>query len=169
MPNPQKTKGKGYENDVAKFLTETYGDKFIRVPSSGAYLGGSNFDRRHTMTEGQIRSFKGDIIPPDSWNRFNCEAKFYKDFKFHLLYTSNITLDSWILETETAANPGDISIIFMKFNRIGEYVAYQANHGFETSKYTTYNPSWHLTSKTQFWTPHNTQLLKTLCTNSTQG
>ena len=26
--------------------------------------------------------FKGDIIPPDNWRYFNCECKFYKDFKF---------------------------------------------------------------------------------------
>lgn len=169
MPSPQKTKGKGYENDVAKFLTETYGDTFMRVPTSGAYLGGSNYDRRHTMTEGQVRSFKGDIIPPDNWSHFNCEAKFYKEFKFHLLYNKNSTLDAWIEETETAANPGDISLIFMKFNRIGEYIAYQATHGFITAQYTIYNPSWHLTSKAQFWTPTNIALLETLCTNSTQG
>ena len=90
MPSPQKTKGKGYENAVAKFLTETYGDKFMRVPTSGAFLGGINYDRRAFMTEGQVRAFKGDIIPPDDWNFFNCECKFYKGFNFHQLYDGNI-------------------------------------------------------------------------------
>lgn len=164
MPSPQKTKGKGYENDIAKFLTETYGEKFMRVPTSGAFLGGSNYNRRHTMTEGQIRAFKGDIIPPDDWINFNCECKFYKEFKFHLLYDTYSLLDNWILETEATANSNDVNLIFMKFNRIGEYVAYQAKEGFSTGNYTLYNSSWHITSKTQFWTKSNTEYLKKRCT-----
>ena len=85
MPSPQKVKGKSFENAKAKFLTEIFGEKFIRVPTSGAFLGGQNYDRRHSMTQGQVMAFKGDIIPPDNWLYFNCECKFYKDFKFHLL------------------------------------------------------------------------------------
>ena len=50
MPSPQKVKGKSFENAKAKFLTEIYGEKFIRVPTSGAFLGGQNYDRRHTMS-----------------------------------------------------------------------------------------------------------------------
>ena len=42
MPSPQKVKGKSFENAKAKFLTEIYGEKFIRVPTSGAFLGGQN-------------------------------------------------------------------------------------------------------------------------------
>ena len=57
MPSAQKTKGKGYENAVAKYLTGVYGSKFMRVPTSGAFLGGINYDRRVLMTEGQIRAF----------------------------------------------------------------------------------------------------------------
>ena len=45
MPSPQKAKGSGYERDVAKFLTELYGESFIRAPGSGAYVGGR--DRWH--------------------------------------------------------------------------------------------------------------------------
>lgn len=172
MPSPQKTKGKGYENTVAKFLTETYGEKFMRVPTSGAFLGGSNFDRRHTMTEGQVRAFKGDIIPPDAWQHFNCECKFYKEFKFHLLYGTNSLLDGWIEETEATANQGDVNLIFMKFNNIGEYMAYQAHEKFQISQYTSYTPTWHITSKAQFWHSYNISLLKNRCTGnniSTQG
>ena len=172
MPSPQKTKGKGYENSVAKFLTETFGEKFMRVPTSGAFLGGSNFDRRYSMTEGQVRAFKGDIIPPDDWQHFNCECKFYKEFKFHLLYSKNTLLDGWIAETESTANQGDVNLIFMKFNNIGEYMAYQAHENFNISQYTIYNSSWHITSKDQFWHFENIRTLETRCkgtTNSTQG
>ena len=50
MASPQKTKGKSYENAKAKFLTEIFSEKFIRVPTSGAFLGGKNYDRRFDMT-----------------------------------------------------------------------------------------------------------------------
>ena len=46
MASPQKTKGKSYENAKAKFLTEIFSEKFIRVPTSGAFLGGKNYDLR---------------------------------------------------------------------------------------------------------------------------
>jgi hypothetical protein len=42
-----------------------------------------NAHRKQYLSEGQIKSFKGDIIPPDTWNKFNAEAKSYADF--HLL------------------------------------------------------------------------------------
>ena len=163
MPSKSKTKGKGYENDVAKFLTEQYGDKFMRVPTSGAFLGGQNYHRRHTMTEGQVRAFKGDIIPPDDWSHFNCECKFYADFSFHQLYSKVAILDKWIDETLATANTRDINVIFMKFNRKGEYVLYPADTAFITDKHTIYHYNgdiWHFTSKDEFWSEHNKTLLK---------
>lgn len=166
MPSPQKTKGKGYENAVAKFLTDTYGEKFLRVPTSGAFLGGANFHRRHTMTEGQVRSFKGDIIPPDSWSKFNCECKFYKDFNFHQLYSESKILDRWIAETLDTANTGDLSLIFMKFNNLGEYMAYQSTENFIVNQYTIYKNSWHFTSHSAFWTQHNKNIVKARSTNT---
>ena len=45
MASPQKVKGKSYENAKAKFLTDIFGQTFIRVPTSGAFLGGKNYDR----------------------------------------------------------------------------------------------------------------------------
>ena len=112
MPSPQKVKGKSFENAKAKFLTEIFGEKFIRVPTSGAFLGGQNYDRRHSMSQGQVMAFKGDIIPPDNWRYFNCECKFYKDFKFHLLLNESKVLDGWIDETLATANEKDLNIIF---------------------------------------------------------
>jgi Holliday junction resolvase len=51
MPSPQKAKGSGYERDVAKFLTELYGESFIRAPGSGAYVGGKNQVRKEVLHE----------------------------------------------------------------------------------------------------------------------
>ena len=62
MPSPQKVKGKSFENAKAKFLTEIFGEKFIRVPTSGAFLGGQNYDRRHSMSQGQVMAFKGCLL-----------------------------------------------------------------------------------------------------------
>lgn len=164
MPSKQKSKGKGYENVVAKFLTDTYSEKFLRVPSSGAYLGGANFARRETMTEGQIRAYKGDIIPPDDWNFFNAECKFYAAFKFHQLYSESKILDNWILETINTSNANDLNLIFMKFNNIGEYIVYQDHEEFNVALYTRYKDGWIVTSKDQFWNKNNIDQVKARAT-----
>ena len=57
MASPQKVKGKSYENAKAKFLTDIFGQTFIRVPTSGAFLGCKNYDRRLDMSDGQVMAF----------------------------------------------------------------------------------------------------------------
>jgi hypothetical protein len=124
MTSPQKAKGGGFERQIATFLTDLYGEKFIRTPNSGAYVGGSNSKRKEFLHEGQIRSFKGDIIPGQSFPKLNAECKFYKDFPFHQFFTGSIKiLDLWIAQCMEAADSGDFNILFMKFNRKGTYVA----------------------------------------------
>lgn len=127
MPSTSKIKGSGFERDVAKFLTKLYGEQFIRAPGSGAYVGGSNSHRKELLHEGQIRSFKGDIVPGQSFPRFNAEAKFYADFAFHQLFDHSSQLETWLDQLMTAADPDDFNILFMKFNRKGQFVAVQAN------------------------------------------
>ena len=85
MTSPQKAKGSGFEREVAKFLSDLYGESFIRAPGSGAYIGGKNQHRTAILHEGQIRSFKGDIVPGQSFSKMNIECKFYEYFPFHLL------------------------------------------------------------------------------------
>ena len=163
MASPQKVKGKSYENAKANFLTEIFQQKFIRVPTSGAFLGGKNYERRHEMTDGQVMAFKGDIIPPDDWKLFNCECKFYKDFKFHQLLNESKVLDSWIDETLSTSNENDLNLIFMKFNNIGEYVAYQAKEKFRVKQYLKYYKQWCFTSHEQFWNDYNIQKIQSRC------
>ena len=94
MPSKSKAKGSSYERELAKFLSEKYNGSFVRVPNSGAYIGGSNFHRATNLSEGQVRGFKGDIIPPDNWKYFNCECKNYADFPFHhFLYNKKSLLE----------------------------------------------------------------------------
>jgi hypothetical protein len=131
MPSPSKSKGNSFERQIAQFLTELYRETFIRAPGSGAYVGGNNNTRKQFLHEGQIRSFKGDIVPGQSFPKLNAECKSYKDFPFHQLYQGSVKiLDSWIQQCMDASDPGDFNIIFMKFNRKGTYVAVEAqpNH-----------------------------------------
>jgi len=127
MPSPSKAKGNSFERQTADFLTRLYGERFMRAPGSGAYIGGKNTHRKQLLHEGQIRSFKGDIIPGESFPRFNAECKSYQDFPFHQLFSGSVKiLDSWIQQCLDVADPNDFNIIFMKFNRKGTYVAVQA-------------------------------------------
>ena len=109
MPSKSKTKGSSFEREVAKDLSELYEDSFVRTPSSGAYVGGTNVIRKERLSEGQIQSFRGDIIPPDDWKYFNVECKSYADFPFHqLLYQGDVRLlDEWIEQLLDVAEDND--------------------------------------------------------------
>jgi hypothetical protein len=171
MPSPQKAKGSGYEREVAKFLSELYGESFIRAPGSGAYVGGKNQARTEILHEGQIRSFKGDIVPGQSFSKMNVECKFYADFPWHLTLTGECKqLDSWLDQLLDVEDIGDFNILFMKFNRKGQYVAVQPkltwiadNHVFYASK--EYG-DWLIMEKDSFF-KHNAELVKTYSGTST--
>jgi len=127
MTSPQKAKGSAFEREVANFLSELYEESFIRAPGSGAYVGGQNQRRTEFLHEGQIRSFKGDIVPGESFSGFNGECKSYADFPFHQLLTGSCkTLNTWISQLMDVADKDDCNILFMKFNRKGRYVAVEA-------------------------------------------
>jgi hypothetical protein len=159
MPSKSKTKGSTFEREASRFLSELYEDSFIRVKDSGAFTGGKNTTRKDYLSSGQIRSAKGDIVPPDNWNKFNVECKSYKEFPFHQLFTSGPVplLEEWIEQTIDAADPGDINIIFMKFNRKGRYVAYELPTGstFKTLRHLDYTDKkgriWRITGFDDFF------------------
>jgi hypothetical protein len=64
----------------------------------------------------------------------------------------------------STANGGDLSLILMKFNNIGEYVAYQGHNRFEVEQFTAYKNDWNITSHARFWTPQNIATVKLLST-----
>lgn len=168
MTSKSKNKGNTFEREVAKFLSDLYSAPFNRITNSGAYVGGKNAFRKETLSEGQIRSHKGDIVPPDSWKKFNAEAKSYADFPFHRLL-SNVEiplLESWIGQSLDAADTGDITFIFMKFNRIGRYIVYQQTDGLCANRYIDYNSkkygTWRITNFEEFF-EMNKDLVKKLC------
>lgn len=170
MPSPSKIKGNSFERDCAEFLTRLYGEKFIRAPGSGAYVGGKNSHRKEFLHEGQIRSFKGDIVPGESFPRLNAECKSYKDFPFHQLFSGTIKmLEGWIDQCITAADPNDFNIIFMKFNRKGKYVAVELNEktsGLMFVKQFNYGSQhhghWIIMDHDTFWELNSDQV-KALC------
>lgn len=134
-----KNKGNAFERELANYLSNLYGESFVRASHSGAYIGGKNTHRKGYLSENQVKSFKGDIIPPDEWVRFNAEAKSYADFSFHLLLSGeHKVLDSWLEQLLAVADPGDLNILFMKFNRIGRYVAIQCQLTWITDNFFFY-------------------------------
>jgi hypothetical protein len=140
MTSKSKNKGNNWERDVAKHLTELYGETFIRAPGSGAYVGGSNTKRKEFLHEGQIRSFKGDIIPGQSFPKFNCECKSYADFPFHQLFSGSCKqLDSWLDQLLEASDDQDFNILIMKFNRKGKFVAVQFDQYYEVPLFVEYH------------------------------
>lgn len=140
MTSKSKTKGSSFEREAAKYLSELYQESFVRVPNSGAYIGGSNTHRKQNLSENQIKSFKGDIIPPDTWTKFNAEAKSYADFPFHQLLTGNCKVfDTWIEQLMAVADEGDCNILLTKFNRKGRYVAVQAKYTWVTDYFVYYS------------------------------
>jgi hypothetical protein len=171
MPSPQKQKGSSWERDVAKFLTSTYKESFIRAPGSGAYVGGSNQVRKQFLHEGQIRSFKGDIVPGESFKRFNAECKNYGDFPFHQLLQGECKqLDSWINQLMDVADPDDVNILFIKISRIGKFILVQDKYTWDHSiPHTIYfnktYGTWKMFDFDSFW-EYNTNIFKTLCTHS---
>jgi hypothetical protein len=164
-----KNKGKSWERDIADYLTTLYGEKFIRVPHSGAYIGGKNSERKTQLNEGQIRSFKGDINPPQDWIRFNCEAKNYADFPFHQLFTgSNRQLETWLEQLLAVADNNDLNILIIKISRKGKFVAVESKYHWNFSishfKYSSQKyGEWTLYDFDQFWSV-NHDLVRSICT-----
>jgi hypothetical protein len=171
MPSPQKQKGSGYEREVAKYLSEKYNESFIRAPGSGAYVGGKNQVRKEVLHEGQIRSFKGDVVPGQSFKRMNIECKFYADFPFHLLLTGDCkVIDAWLDQLMDVADVDDVNLLFMKFNRKGKYVCVQSKLTWISDNFIYYTSKkhgdWMIFEFDSFF-KHNVNLLKTYSTGIT--
>lgn len=140
MTSTQKAKGGAWEREVATYMSKLYESSFVRAAHSGAYIGGTNNHRTETLSNNQIRSFKGDIVPPDDWINFNAEAKSYKDFPFHQLPTGKCPIfDSWAKQVLDVAKKNDINIIFMKFTRKGKFIAVESKYTWVADNFIHYN------------------------------
>ena len=130
MPTKGKSKGNQGELKIAKFLTETFESKFLRVPNSGGAIGGANATRKAQMDSEQIAMFKSDIIPPSHMRKLVIESKFYKDFPFHKLGTDQhiAQLDKWIEQTLQTVDPGDIWFVIIRINHKGSFAVFDQQH-----------------------------------------
>lgn len=173
MPSPQKQKGSSFEREVAIHLSKLYGESFIRAPGSGAYVGGKNQQRKEFLHEGQIRSFKGDIVPGQSFTKFNAECKSYKDFPFHQVLAGDCkTLNDWLDQLMSVSEINDLNILFMKFNRKGKFVCVQSKLTWITDQFLYYTSKkhndWVIIEFDHFW-EHNKDIFKTYCSGSTSN
>jgi hypothetical protein len=140
VTSKQKAKGNGAERELSKFLSATFGGNFMRVPNSGAYVGGKNAFRKASMSENQMSLTKGDIIPPDFMPKLVLESKFYADFPFHSLLTDGKVpqLDKWIEQTIDCVEADDVWFVAFKINRKGWFTCFSADMA---PKYTLGNHS----------------------------
>lgn len=170
MPNPQKQKGNSFEREVATFLSNLYNESFIRAPGSGAYVGGKNQVRTQILHEGQIRSFKGDIVPGQSFSKMNAECKSYADFPFHLVLSGDCkVLEAWIDQMMSVSESNDLNILFMKFNRKGKFVCVQSNLTWVTDHFLYFSSKKHKDWLILEWDNFfrlNKDLLKAYCLGS---
>ena len=117
MASKSKSKGKSWERDIANHLSALYNQKFIRVPNSGAFVGGMNTARKEFLDDGQIRLMKGDIIPPKSWINFNCEAKNYQDFPFHSLTQGPCKiLETWLNQLMEVSDDSNLNLLMIQLS-----------------------------------------------------
>ena len=149
MPSTAKQKGNSWERDVAKDLSETFNENFIRVPNSGAYTGGANFHRLDRLTEDQKRMMDGDIMVPPCMSSFKIECKSYKTFDYHKCFTDNKTLNKWIQQAESEDN----WFLVIKVTRKGSYILFptKLSYYFRFKNHLRYNDKYIITSYTDFW------------------
>jgi len=149
MPSAAKQKGNAWERDVAKDLSETFNENFIRVPNSGAYTGGANVYRIDQLTEQQRRMMDGDIMVPPCLSRFKIECKNYKSFDFHQLFNENKTLDKWITQAEF----GLLWFLVIKVTRKGSFILFREDisNKFLYKNYLLYKQKYIITDYREFW------------------
>jgi hypothetical protein len=169
MTGKSKSKGNGAERELSKFLSATFGGNFMRVPNSGAYVGGKNSFRKATMSETQMSLTKGDIIPPDFMPKLVLESKFYADFPFHALLTDGAVpqLDKWIEQTIECVEAGDVWFVAFKINRRGWFTCFPQATAFnyKIGNHCVYNDgttSFVVTGLNKFFTDNSAAILE-LC------
>ena len=164
MPSAAKQKGNAWERDVAKDLSETFNENFIRVPNSGAYTGGANVFRIDQLTEQQKRMMDGDIMVPPCLSRYKIECKNYKAFDFHQLFNENKTLDKWIKQAEF----GLLWFLVIKVTRKGSFILFrkEISKHFSFKNYLSYKDKYVITDYKEFW-QENADAIRRLNEDST--
>lgn len=120
--NNNKNKGKGYERQLAKQLTEAFSLNFERVPNSGAFVGGKNIVRADRLSNSQLLASSGDIISPDELAHVDFECKFYKELAFNSLFDNCEILNKWIEQAQNTVKK--MWFLCIKINHKGEFIVF---------------------------------------------
>lgn len=115
----QKKKGNNNENECRKILDERFKGitNFHRSPSSGAFVGGSNFYRKEQLNESQNLIFVGDIYCSRDDFIFTIEHKAYNEASFWDLFNESSDLHSWMKQAQHDADSVNKKpLLIVKYN-----------------------------------------------------
>lgn len=127
-----KAKGSGSERALCKILANALQPfKFIRSQSSGAILGGKNFEtNKHLYSNEVMELFVSDIVCSNEKEinkkfRFVVESKAYKDAdKLETLLNGKSKIYSWIEQVKIDSQKVNKDwIVIFKFNNTPYYCA----------------------------------------------
>ena len=118
-----KQKGNSWERSVCKILKERFsGRDFSRVPTSGAFFGKTNKEKRSLAEDNVKEVLSGDIICPSDF-RFSVECKSYADISFWDLFNESSDLHSWIKQCkEDAEFVNKVPLLIVKINNHKPFV-----------------------------------------------
>ena len=137
-----KRKGNSSENEVRKILDERFSfTNFHRSPSSGAFVGGSNFYRKEELNKSQNLVFVGDIYCSREDFKFTIEHKAYAEASFWDLFNESSDLHSWMKQAEhDAESVGKQPMLIVKYNFHDRIVYLKKNYvdSLERSNLETY-------------------------------
>ena len=124
MANKSKDKGSAFERAIAKRLTESFGEPFVRSAGSGAWLGGRNANRE--APESVRRDRTGDIACPEGLP-FLIECKRYRDIPD--LFEPSERIGKWLDQLLEGFREGDIPILIFQGDRRPAMAMMEMIHG----------------------------------------
>lgn len=131
-----RAKGHGFENTIAKQLSEAFAPlTFKRTQMSGAMVGGMNARFNSHYSQQMLTAFVSDIFPSneddvakaEGWRfRFTCECKFYKEpDTFASLFKNPQVKGWWEQATSDAAKLNDKEpLLIFKWNHTPIFIGF---------------------------------------------
>lgn len=106
-------KGKGFEREVAHYLTKQLGVKFERVPCSGGF---------QTSHDTRDHRFRGDVFTEcDLWKDLTVECKRHKDLRIIDLFNKKSKFWEWIEQCKTESASSGVEgkwVLFFRMNNM---------------------------------------------------
>jgi hypothetical protein len=123
-----KNKGSSWERAFCKILKERFpGRDFSRVPTSGAFFGKSNKEKRSLAEDNVKEVLSGDVICPSEF-KFSVECKSYAEISFWDLFNESSDLNSWIKQcSEDSEFVNKVPLLAVKINNHKPFVATTLN------------------------------------------